>query len=44
MDVTEYTFNAMNIKSDSCKKRFVCEADFRAKNNPLLKWALNVFR
>lgn len=43
MDLTEYAFNSMEISSDSCKKLFVCEADFRAKNSGILALGLYIF-
>ncbi|GJQ65966.1 hypothetical protein Trydic_g4061 [Trypoxylus dichotomus] len=43
MDLTEYAFNSMEIKSESCKKLFVCEADFRAKSSGLLALGLYIF-
>lgn len=43
MDLTEYALNSMDIKSDVCKKLFVCEADFRAKSSGLLALGLYIF-
>lgn len=43
-DVTELAFDAMNLTSNSCKRRFICEANKKAENNPLIAIGLYMFR
>ncbi|XP_015609393.1 uncharacterized protein LOC107274564 isoform X2 [Cephus cinctus] len=43
MDMAELMFNAMEIESDQCRKRFVCEMDKKTEKIPVLKYAMQFF-
>lgn len=36
-------FNQMNIREEACRRKFVCEVDQRAKQNPLLGFGVYLF-
>ncbi|XP_018571767.1 uncharacterized protein LOC108911307 [Anoplophora glabripennis] len=42
-NITDIAFNDLNLKSDACRRKFVCEADFSSKGNIILKLAFNIF-
>ncbi|XP_053687187.1 uncharacterized protein LOC128736727 [Sabethes cyaneus] len=40
---TDISFSFLGIHSRDCRKRFVCEVDVRARNEPMLSLAMNMF-
>lgn len=43
-NITELVFKEMNIRSLECKRKFVCEIDYRTSHSPILKLAFNLIR
>ncbi|XP_055531786.1 uncharacterized protein LOC129722406 [Wyeomyia smithii] len=41
--VTDLSFSFLGVHSRECRKRFVCEVDVRARNDPMLSFAMNMF-
>ncbi|XP_071054424.1 uncharacterized protein [Onthophagus taurus] len=42
LKLSELAFDAMHIKSDTCKRRFMCEAYLQAENNQILSLGLTI--
>ncbi|XP_028141179.1 uncharacterized protein LOC114335188 isoform X2 [Diabrotica virgifera virgifera] len=42
-NLTEVVFKDMDLKTDACKRRFVCQADFNTKQSRLLGNIFNMF-
>ena len=40
IDLVDTTFNIMDIESEDCRKKAVCEVEAMAANNPLFKLVL----
>ncbi|CAG9862962.1 unnamed protein product [Phyllotreta striolata] len=43
MNLSEYVFKEMNLKTKSCKRKFVCEADFNVRQSIVAKYLFNLF-
>lgn len=43
IDLTEMTFEQMKIDSDDCKRKFVCEIDYKARSNTIVGLGLYMF-
>ena len=44
LNITEKAFNEMGITDDVCKRRFVCEANYNARQNTFLETGFNILR
>lgn len=42
-NLTDMTFKLMGLEEDNCKKRFICEVYFNAKENELIKVGFELF-
>ncbi|XP_055319807.1 uncharacterized protein LOC129577201 [Sitodiplosis mosellana] len=41
IDIGELAFRFLGVDTDGCRKRFVCELDFRAQTNPITRLAFS---
>lgn len=39
IDIGELAFRFLGVDTDGCRRRFVCELDFRARSNPITRLA-----
>lgn len=40
-DLGELAFNFLGVRTEGCRRRFVCELDFRARSNPVTRLAFS---
>lgn len=41
IDIGELVFRFLGVDTDGCRRRFVCELDFRARSNPITRLAFS---
>ncbi|KAL1377063.1 hypothetical protein pipiens_016513 [Culex pipiens pipiens] len=41
--ITDFAFSFLGVHSQDCRKRFVCEVDVRARADPMLQMAMQLF-
>ncbi|KAF7286915.1 uncharacterized protein LOC143194986 [Rhynchophorus ferrugineus] len=44
LNITEMALKEMGIKEEACKKKFICEAEYNCKNNPVLETGFHLLR